>query len=243
MGAFLLAAAEAATALGTGGDFPSGSLHLSHWEGCDFPVGASQIPLGNPTRSFRPASGTFKSRLEKRVGAWGERLVVGRVAARAARRPSPSPLGGASGRRATTVRAPLPVGYLPIKKCNKRLFSFYFSCFPNWFSFSFPTIPTLHVVFLINTYGLKDKIRLTFAPKNIDRHTHRGPRPERARAQQVTRLLDSKTAQSLHGTGRAGWAVGPVPRPPSGWRRCGRARLTASSGWCAAARGVAPPAA
>ena len=130
-----------------------------------------------------------------------------------------------------------------IKKCNKRLFSFYFSCFPNWFSFSFPTIPTLHVVFLISTYGLKDKIRLTFAPKNIDRHTHRGPRPERARAQQVTRLLDSKTAQSPHGTGRAGWAVGPVPRPPSGWRRCGRARLTASSGWCAAARGVAPPAA
>ena len=164
---------------------------------------------------------------------------------RLARRGGPRrlPLGGASGRRATTVRAPLPVGYLPIKKCNKRLFSFYFSCFPNWFSFSFPTIPTLHVVFLINTYGLKDKIRLTFAPKNIDRHTHRGPRPERARAQQVTRLLDSKTAQSLHGTGRAGWAVGPVPRPPSGWRRCGRARLTASSGWCAAARGVAPPAA
>ena len=69
-----------------------------------------------PSRAPRDSSGTFKSRLEKRVGARGERLVVGRVAARAARRPSPSPLGGASGRRATTVRAPLPVGYLPISK-------------------------------------------------------------------------------------------------------------------------------
>jgi len=88
MSAFLLAAAEAATALVT-----------SQWEPAPFPLrrlrlptsGASQIPLGNPTRSFRPASGTFKSRLEKRVGARGERLVVGRVAARAAMRPSPSP--------------------------------------------------------------------------------------------------------------------------------------------------------
>ena len=44
-----------------------------------------------PSRAPRDSSGTFKSRLEKRVGAWGERLVVGRVAARAARRPSPSP--------------------------------------------------------------------------------------------------------------------------------------------------------
>ena len=71
---------------------------------------ASRPPLA---RLARDSSGTLKSRLEKRVGAWGERLVVGSVAARAARRPSPSPLGGASGRRATTVRAPLPVGYLP----------------------------------------------------------------------------------------------------------------------------------
>ena len=44
-----------------------------------------------PSRAPRDSSGTFKSRLEKRVGAWGERLVVGRVAARAARRPSPCP--------------------------------------------------------------------------------------------------------------------------------------------------------
>ena len=62
---------------------------------------------------------TGSGALEKRVGARGERLVVGRVAARAARRPSPSPTRRrewhcqTSGRRATTVRAPLPVGYLP----------------------------------------------------------------------------------------------------------------------------------
>ena len=87
MGASLLAAAEAATALVTSQWEPA----PSHWEGCDFPVGASQIPLGNPLGAFRAASGTFNERLEKRVGARGERLVVGRVAARAARRPSPSP--------------------------------------------------------------------------------------------------------------------------------------------------------
>ena len=55
--------------------------------------------LGIPLGAFRGASGTFKERLEKRVGARGERLVVGRVAARAARRPRRLPLGGASGRR------------------------------------------------------------------------------------------------------------------------------------------------
>ena len=57
-----------------------------------------------------------------RLGARGARLVVGRVAARAARRPSPSPTRRReSGSRASTafvlitftVRAPLPVGYLP----------------------------------------------------------------------------------------------------------------------------------
>ena len=42
MGASLLAAAEAATALATSQWEPA----PSHWEGCDFPVGASQIPLG-----------------------------------------------------------------------------------------------------------------------------------------------------------------------------------------------------
>ena len=57
------------------------------------------------------------------------------------------------------------------------------------------------------------------------------------------RPTTTKTAQPPHGTGRAGWAIGPVPRPLSGWRRCGRARLTASSGECAAARDAAPPAA
>ena len=88
MGASLLAAAEAATALVASqwepapshwevGDFSQWQLRKSHWE----------IPLG----AFRAASGTFNERLEKRVGARGERLVVGRVAARAARRPSPSP--------------------------------------------------------------------------------------------------------------------------------------------------------
>ena len=66
-------------------------LRKSHWE----------IPLG----AFRAASGTFKERLEKRVGARGERLVVGRVATRAARRPWPRrlPLAGAS-----VGGAPLP---------------------------------------------------------------------------------------------------------------------------------------
>ena len=41
---------------------------------------------------------------------------------RLARRGGPRrlPLGGASGRRATTVRAPLPVGYLPIRNCDAR---------------------------------------------------------------------------------------------------------------------------
>jgi hypothetical protein len=103
MGASLLAAAEAATALVTSQWEPA----PSHWEGCDFPVGACTFPLGrlrlpsgsfaNPTGkiiplgAFRAASGAFNERLEKRVGARGERLVVGRVAARAARRPSPSP--------------------------------------------------------------------------------------------------------------------------------------------------------
>jgi hypothetical protein len=66
-------------------------LRKSHWE----------IPLG----AFRAASGTFKERLEKRVGARGELLVVGRVATRAARRPWPRrlPLAGAS-----VGGAPLP---------------------------------------------------------------------------------------------------------------------------------------
>ena len=59
---------------------PNRSSATSDSEGCAFRVGGSQIPLGRPTRSFRPASGTFKSRLEKRVGARGERLVVGRGA-------------------------------------------------------------------------------------------------------------------------------------------------------------------
>ena len=102
MGASLLAAAEAATALVTSQWEPA----PSQWEGCDFPLGSLRLPTGKaatsqwelrkshweiPLGAFRAASGTFNERLEKRVGARGERLVVGRVAARAARRPSPSP--------------------------------------------------------------------------------------------------------------------------------------------------------
>jgi len=79
-------------------------------------LGASQIPLANPTRSFRPASGTFKSRLESEWAHGGSTSCW--RGWRLARRGGPRrlPLGGASGRLATTVRALLPVGYLPINK-------------------------------------------------------------------------------------------------------------------------------
>ena len=81
MGAFLLAAAEAATALGTGGDFPSGSLHLSHWEGCDFPVGALQIPLGNeiPLGAFgrRVGVSTSGAKSEWEHGGRGSLIPLG----------------------------------------------------------------------------------------------------------------------------------------------------------------------
>ena len=103
------------------------------WE---VPLGACKLPVGGPTGSLQApsgipsgtspgptgsASGTFKARLEKRVGARRERL--GRPTGtlglwRGAIAESHSPARGAPrvlplGCRATTVRAPLPLGYLP----------------------------------------------------------------------------------------------------------------------------------
>ena len=67
MGASLLAAAEAATALVTSQWEPA----PSHWEGCDFPVGASQIPLGNPTGSFSGGEWDFQRAARKASGRTG----------------------------------------------------------------------------------------------------------------------------------------------------------------------------
>ena len=76
MGASLLAAAEAATALVTSQWEPA----PSQWEGCDFPLGSLRLPTGKaatsqwelrkshweiPLGAFRAASGTFNERLEK----------------------------------------------------------------------------------------------------------------------------------------------------------------------------------
>jgi hypothetical protein len=112
MSAFLLAAAEAATALVT-----------SQWEPAPFPLGRLRLPSG----SF--ANPTGKSHSELSAGEWDYTLsnrgsksewAHGGSASwwggwRLARRGGPRrlPLGGASGRLATTVRTPLPVGYLP----------------------------------------------------------------------------------------------------------------------------------
>ena len=67
MGASLLAAAEAATALVTSQWEPA----PSQWEGCDFPVGASQIPLGNPTGSFSGGEWDFQRAARKASGRTG----------------------------------------------------------------------------------------------------------------------------------------------------------------------------
>ena len=117
MGASLLAAAEAATALVTSQWEPA----PSHWEGCDFPVGASQIPLGNPTGSFSGGEWDFQRAARKASGRtggaarsphWDPRLWRGALAgSHSAARGAPRehPLGG----RATIGPAPLPVRYLP----------------------------------------------------------------------------------------------------------------------------------
>ena len=92
------------------------------------PTGSLQAPSGIPSGTSPgptgSASGTFKARLEKRVGARRERL--GRPTGtlglwRGAIAESHSPARGAPrvlplGGRATTVRAPLPLGYLPSEK-------------------------------------------------------------------------------------------------------------------------------
>ena len=134
MGASLLAAAEAATALVT-----------SHWEACTFPLGRLRLPSGSfanptgkPTGSFSGGEWDFQRAARKASGRtggaarsphWDPRLWRGALAgshspARGALRVLP--LGG----RATTVRAPLPVGYLPTLVLAV-LYSFLF------FSFSF----------------------------------------------------------------------------------------------------------
>ena len=102
MGASLLAAAEAATALVTSQWEPA----PSHWEGCDFPLGSLRLPTGKaatsqwelrkshweiPLGAFRAASGTFKERLEKRVGARGARLAHPTGTLAFGEAPSPGP--------------------------------------------------------------------------------------------------------------------------------------------------------
>ena len=102
---------------------PTRRLATSHSEVRDFRVGASQIPLGNPTGSFSGGEWDFQRAARKASGRtggaarsphWDPRLWRGALAgshspARGALRVLP--LGG----RATTVRAPLhhdsPVGY------------------------------------------------------------------------------------------------------------------------------------
>jgi hypothetical protein len=85
---------------------PTRRLATSHSEVRDFRVGASQIPLGNPTRSFRPASGTFKSRLEKRVGARGARLAHPTGTRAFGEAPSPGPTRRREAPSAPPTRAP-----------------------------------------------------------------------------------------------------------------------------------------
>ena len=89
MSAFLLAAAEAATALVT-----------SQWEPAPFPLRRLRLPSGsfaNPTgKSHSELSAgewdyTFKSRLEKRVGARGARLAHPTGTLAFGEAPSPGP--------------------------------------------------------------------------------------------------------------------------------------------------------
>ena len=108
-----------------------GPTRGSHSVLAHLPLGASEVPLGasraatgsvapphwhsqwtSPRPSGR-ASGTFKLRLEKRVGARGRGSHRAGRRLGAARRPRRVPLAGASGGRATTVCAPLPLGDLP----------------------------------------------------------------------------------------------------------------------------------
>ena len=103
---------------------PSGTLRNSHWEAptlpLGVPVGASQGP------SATCASPSGKSQWEKIKSHWeGETGRVG-VAKRASkseweRRGGPRrvPLGPPTGRRATTVRATLHLGYLPIERAKR----------------------------------------------------------------------------------------------------------------------------
>ena len=87
MGASLLAAAEAATALVTsqwGLHLPSGKAATSQWE---LRKSHWEIPLG----AFRAASGTFNERLEKRVGARGARLAHPTGTLAFGKAPSPGP--------------------------------------------------------------------------------------------------------------------------------------------------------
>ena len=83
---------------------PSGTLRSSHWEAptlpLGVPVGASQVPVGVSQVPVGVAKRASKSEWERRGG------------------PRRVPLGPPTGRRATTVRAPLPLGYLPrAKQC------------------------------------------------------------------------------------------------------------------------------
>ena len=80
----------------------AGSVAPPHWH--------SQWTSPRPSGR---ASGTFKLRLEKRVGARGRGCLAPLGPSRMARRPRRVPLAGASGGRATTVCAPLPLGDLP----------------------------------------------------------------------------------------------------------------------------------
>jgi hypothetical protein len=94
----------------------------------DFPVGACTFPTGKAATSQWELR---KSHWEIPLGAFGRRVGLSNRGSksewahggsaswwggwRLARRGGPRrlPLGGASGRLATTVRTPLPVGYLP----------------------------------------------------------------------------------------------------------------------------------
>ena len=109
---------------------PTRRVARSHWDLRALPRGASPGPTGS-------ASGTFKARLEKRVGAPGARLprptgtlAVGeaphrRVPLAGARRPPRAPTGRPRHYRA---RRPLPLGYLPTLLIGeKEERSFFFS--------------------------------------------------------------------------------------------------------------------
>ena len=101
----------------------------SHWDLAKLPLGGADAPSGSPSGSFARSQWDLrKSQWEKIKSHWeGETGRVG-VAKRASkseweRRGGPRrvPLGPPTGRRATTVRAPLPLGYLPsLLRINQR---------------------------------------------------------------------------------------------------------------------------